>query len=152
MVGVGAGIYGLIYGTLQVPVGIIIDKVKGNKDEVVALFFGNTLLGVPFLLYPHITEEYHYYILQMLLAIGGATNIVSWRKLFALNLDKDKEGIEYAGYEAFMAFAIALFSFIFGLVASRGDSIFDLLVSVIGVIMIASNMWVYLIHKNKNES
>lgn len=151
-VGVGTGIFYIVKGLLQVPIGIYADKVKGDKDDILFLFFGNLLMGLPFMFYPTIQSEYTYYFLQMIGGVGAAMNLVNWRKLFASNLDKGKEGLEYGLYDAVISISIAIFGVVSGIVASLGENYFDFVMLAIGILMISSGIWALLIFAVKNRN
>lgn len=138
--GIGTAIFSFSSAIMQIPVGLTIDKLKGDRDEIYALMTGNIMFGLPFLLYPLIDSEYIYYFLQAVMGVGAAINVVSWRKLFAKNLDKDKEGMEYAGYETVLSTCTAIFSIIAGLLGSISPAYFDLVMVSIGVMMMSSGL------------
>lgn len=147
IVGVGIAIYSMMNGLLQIPVGIAIDRFKGIKDEIALLFLGNTLMGLPLLLYPTIQSEHTFYLLQAVIGAGTSVNLVSWRKLFAKNVDEDHEGLQYGAYETVMSVSIAAFSIVAGLIASLSSRYFDFVVVGIGITMILSSFWAYMIFR-----
>lgn len=152
VVGVGTGILSLAKGIVQIPTGYVIDKIKSTRDDILMLLIGDILMGFPFLLYPLITDEYQFYILQFVVGIGAGINLVCWRKLFAKNLDKGKEGMEYGMYETIMSFSVGLFSLIVGFIANISEAYFDIVITVIGLIMLSSGLWAILLLKlEKNE-
>lgn len=145
IVGIGAGIYSIVKGILQIPIGVISDKIKSDTDDILFLFFGNLLMGLPFIFYPNISEIYMYYILQGVLGFGSAMNLVNWRKLFAKNLDTNKEGLQYGTYDAVMSLSVAVFSIIAGSIASLSPESFDKVMLGIGILMMSSGIWALLI-------
>ena len=147
VVGIGAGIYSLTNGIVQMPVGFFIDKKKKDKDDVLILFFGSLLMGLPFLFYPLVQNTYSYYIIQAVIGIGSGMNLVSWRKLFAKNLDKNREGLQYGTYETIMAFSIAFFSFIIGFIANISQQYFDVVMIGIGILIMSSSIWLVKLYK-----
>jgi MFS family permease len=146
-VGIGTALFSIFKGLLQIPIGIFTDKVRKDKDEITFLLLGNILMGVPFIFYPLINSEYIYYILQSICGIGAAMNLVNWRKLFAKNLDKGKEGLEYGAYDTVMSLSVALFSIIAGFVADLSQHYFDAVIVVIGILMVSSGVWAALIYR-----
>lgn len=48
-VGVGTSIYFFTRALLQIPVGVLTDRLKSDKDEIFFLFSGVLLMGFPFL-------------------------------------------------------------------------------------------------------
>lgn len=145
VVGVGTGIFSFANALFQIPIGVLIDKIKKDRDDIFVLFTGNICMGMPFLFYPFINSEYVYFFLQFIVGAGTAMNLVSWRKIFAMNLDRGREGIEYAIYESIMGLTIGLFSLIAGIIANIGEGYFDAVMVAIGIIMMTSGLWVLLI-------
>lgn len=147
-IGIGTSIYLLTRGLFQIPIGIINDKYESEKDEVILLTLGILLMGIPFFFYPQISQPYHYYILQFVFGLGAALNVVNWRKLFALNLDKGKEGLQYGAYDTLMSLCAAIMSIIGGVIANMGDIYFDSVMRLSGVIILLGSIWVVLIGKH----
>lgn len=144
-VGIGTGIYFLTRALFQMPIGMLTDKIKNDKDEIILLFLGIVLMGLPFMFYPIITQPYHYYVLQFIFGIGVSFNLPNWRKLFALNLDSGKEGFQYGFYETIISIATAIFSALIGYVANLGDVYFDWAMRGVAVTMMLAGIWVLLI-------
>ncbi|MFA6754866.1 MAG: hypothetical protein WCR68_03510, partial [Candidatus Dojkabacteria bacterium] len=63
-VGIGTGIYFITRAVFQIPIGILTDRLNKDKDEIIILAIGSILAGTPYLFYPHITEPWHYFLLQ----------------------------------------------------------------------------------------
>jgi hypothetical protein len=72
-------------------------------------------------------------------------NLVNWRKLFARNLDRNKEGYDYAVYETALSVFTAIFSIIIGLIGGISQTYFDLTIFAIGIIMIGGCIWPLLL-------
>jgi MFS family permease len=145
-IGIGAGIGYFVRALVQVPIGLIGDKLATDKDEVWFLMLGNFLMGLPVLLLTQVTESWHYFMLQAVFGLGAALNIVDWRKLFAKSLTKGREGLSYAIYDTVMSLAIALLSILSGAIAGISGEYFDLVITSVGLLMISSNIWVLLIY------
>lgn len=145
MVGIGIGIYYLVRCITQIPVGLVVDRIKKDRDDIIALMLGNICLGFPFLMYPLIESEYAFYALQAISGLGASLNLVNWRKLFAGNLDNGKEGTSYAVYDTVLSASISLFSFIIGIVANINQFYFDLVMVLVGIFIISSAIWPTLI-------
>lgn len=140
-IGVGTAIYYITKGGLQIPIGIIADKIRKDKDDILFLFFGNILMGAPFLFYPLISTPYLYFFLQFILGCGSAMNLVNWRKLFAKNLDKGREGLEYGAYDTVMSLTMSVFSIIAGFISNISETYFNMVMISIGLLMITSGIW-----------
>jgi MFS family permease len=146
-VGIGTSIYFLTRALLQVPIGLITDRFKHDKDEILILFVGVLLMGVPFLFYPYIQYAYQYFILQFVFGFGVSLNVTNWRKLFALNLDTGREGIHYGIYEMIMSLSIAILSALGGIIANQGSIYFDTVMSVAGILMMLGSLWIIMIYR-----
>lgn len=146
-VGIGTFIYFLTRSLAQTPLGILTDKYKNDKDEILILFVGTLLMGLPYIFYPSITQPFHYYILQFVFGIGVSLNLTTWRKLFALNVDGGKEGRQYATYETIMSACTAILSLVGGIIANMGDVYFDMVISFAGVMIMLASVWSILIYR-----
>ncbi len=153
-IGIGTAIYYLAKGGIQIPIGMITDRIKKDKDDILFLLLGNILMGIPFFFYPLLQSPLPYFILQFVGGLGAAMNLVNWRKLFAKNLDKGKEGYNYAVYDTIMSIAGSIFSVAAGFIASVNQVYFDLVIVGIGGLMLSSGIWVILIYfvNNRNSN
>lgn len=68
-------------------------------------------------------------------------NLNTWRKLFAKNIDKDREGWEYGFYETVMSIATAILIIGGGVVANLSPHYFDLVMSLVGAGIIFGGVW-----------
>lgn len=150
-VGIGTGIYFITRAVFQIPIGILTDRLNKDKDEIIILAIGSILAGTPYLFYPHITEPWHYFLLQFVFGFGISLNVVNWRKLFALNIREGMEGKEYAFYDSALSISTAIISILLGIVANISDKYFDMVMTLSGIIMLLASMWILLIFKVKNR-
>lgn len=156
-VGIGTSIYFFTRALFQLPIGILTDRYKHDKDEILILFVGVLLMGFPFLLYPYIQNQYQYFFLQFIFGLGVSLNLTNWRKLFALNVDAGREGRQYSMYEIIMSVSTALICILGGYIANMGDIYFDTVISVAGVIIMLGGIWSIMIYryegrKSKNKT
>lgn len=151
MVTVGVAIRFITRGLLQIPFGLIADKIKKNFDEIIFVGVGIILMSAAIIGLTFVTTANQYYFIEVIMGAGASLNLVNWRKLFATNLHKDTEGVSYAIYDTAISFSIALFTFISGLVASSGEDYFDLVMRLSGVIMFLSNVWIMVIYINEKH-
>jgi len=151
VVGTGVAISYLVRGVSQIPIGLVTDSIKKDRDDLLILVVGNLAMGLPFLFYPIIQSSLAFYFLHAIFGFGAAMNLVTWRKLFAKNLDKGKEGFTYAVYDTIMSGAIALFSFVGGILANGSPEVFDILLMAIGVAIMASSILPAMIFDVKNR-
>ncbi len=151
IVGIGTSIYFVTRALFQVPIGLLTDKLKSDKDEIFILILGVLLMGLPYIFYPQISNPIHYYILQFIFGMGVSLNVTNWRKLFATNVDSGREGIQYATYETIISIATAILSTLIGLVASLGEIYFDIVIVSAGIVMMLGSIWIILIYKVKKR-
>jgi len=145
--GIGTSIYFFTRAAFQIPIGLVTDKYKNDRDEILILFVGVLLMGLPYIFYPYIEAPYQYYILQFIFGLGVSLNVTNWRKLFALNIDGGKEGIQYGIYDLIMSVCAGLLSILAGTIANMGDLYFDTVISLAGVFIMLGSIWVILIYK-----
>ncbi|MDD4382293.1 MAG: MFS transporter [Candidatus Dojkabacteria bacterium] len=150
-VGVGTAIYFLTRAITQIPIGSITDRIKKDRDELIILIVGILLMGLPYIFYPLITKDYHYYILQFIFGLGVSLNLSNWRKLFAMNVDKGREGRQYGFYETIISICTVILSATIGLVANLGDIYFDIVMICSGIFMMAGSIWVVMIFNFKKR-
>lgn len=146
-IGIGTSVYMLTRAIFQIPIGTLLDNWRKDQDEITLLALSNILMGTPYLLYPFITDPWIYYVLQFIFGLGAAINLVSWRKLFAGNLDKNHEGRQYAAYETILSLCTAAFSFSVGFIANMSQHYFDVVIFGVGVLMMSSIIWPVLIQR-----
>lgn len=133
VIGIGNGLYFLARALFQIPVGKFTDGIKSDKDEIWILFIAGFVGGIPFLFYPWVESEYSYYLLQLVFGVGSSMNLNTWRKLFAKNVDKDKEGWEYGFYETVMSIASAILIIAGGVIANISTEYFDVVMVLVGI-------------------
>jgi len=146
IVGIGTAVYMTTHGILQLPIGKLVDMYKTDTDEILILIIGSS-----YLFYPLITSAELYYALQFVFAVGAAMNLISWKKLFAQNLDKNAEGVEYGEYGLVMGLSTALFGLIAGSVANISMQYFNIVIVSFGVITMLSSIFGVLIFRIKKR-
>ncbi|MDY0097428.1 MAG: MFS transporter [Candidatus Dojkabacteria bacterium] len=149
--GIGTSIYFFTRAAFQIPIGLITDKYKKDRDEILILFVGVLLMGLPYIFYPYIETPLQYFILQFIFGLGVSLNVTNWRKLFALNIDGGKEGIQYGIYDLIMSVSAGLLSIVAGTIANMGDLYFDTVISLAGVLIMLGSVWVILIYKYEDR-
>ena len=151
-IGVGTSIYFFTRALLQIPIGILTDRLKNDRDEILFLFSGVLLMGFPFLFYPYIDNQYQYFFLQFLFGLGVSMNVTNWRKLFALNIDRGREGRQYSIYEVIMSISTAFVCMLGGYIANLGDVYFDNVMRISGIVMMLGGIWSILLYKYEERN
>lgn len=146
-IAIGTSIYYVTRAIIQMPLGKIADKMKSDKDEILFLLLGAILMGFPFIVYPFISSAIHYYILQFMFGVGVSFNLTNWRKLFALNIDKDREGTQYGFYEICMSGSAAIFSALVGSLGYLSTQYLDIVIVSGGIIMLLASFWILGVYR-----
>ena len=151
IVGIGAAVMTTARGVFQLPIGELLDRIKHDVDEILVLTLGNIMMGITYVFYPGISTAMFYYVLQFVFGLGAALNLIAWRKLFAQNLDRHDEGLEYGAYGLVMGITSGMFGILAGTVANLSQQYFDKVIVTIGFIMIASSVFALLIFRVKHR-
>jgi len=119
VVGFSAGIYLFSKAILEIPIGIIVDKRKGELDDLYFAFFGTLLSGVVIFLFNFITTVNQLYVLQGIMGISAAIAFPGWYSIFTKHIDKNKEAFEWSLYDVLLAIGMAITSALGGIVAQK---------------------------------
>ena len=94
--GLSALFYWISKSLLEIPIGSILDKKHGEKDDLWFMIAGTFLTSVVPLGYIFSSEPWHIYLWQVVHAIGMALAVPSWSAIFTRHIDKGKEGLEWS--------------------------------------------------------
>jgi MFS family permease len=89
-VGIIIGIYWIIVGLLEIPFGILSDRIGKTKTFLI----GGLLTSLSIFLYPIVTNFYQILIAEIIGAIGYAMQLPSFYALLADLTSKEKRGLE----------------------------------------------------------
>jgi MFS family permease len=117
--GLAAAIYLLSKSIFQIPFGILIDKIRGERDDFWALFLGSILFSLTPLLYLIISTPLQLYIVQFVFGITTAMAVPSWYAIFTRHIDKNYEGVEWGVYQTLVDLGAAGTAAIGGFLASQ---------------------------------
>jgi MFS family permease len=154
-VGIATAIYFLSRSVFQIPVGLLSDKIKHDKDEIIILMLGCFIMGLMYILIPFIREPWEYFLIMAFEGLGASMNLNTWRKLFARNLDKSHEGVGYGFYETIMSICTAIISIVGGYFSSISNSVFAIVLVVIGGAIIFGGLFgglIISIHNRKSKN
>ncbi len=94
--GFAASIYWIAKAIIQLFVARILDKIPGERDDLWAVVIGHLIMGASAFLYLLVETPLHIYLVQFVLALGGALAVPSWYAIFSRHLDKLKEAFEWS--------------------------------------------------------
>jgi len=96
VIGTSEAIYLITKSLIQVPLGILIDKTKGEKIDFWFLFLGNLIISLSLFAYLWVSLPWHVYLISFFYGIGGAFTYPSWTGLFTRNMVENKESFAWS--------------------------------------------------------
>lgn len=147
--GVAAMIYLLARSIGQVPAAYIIDKVKGERDDFSAMFWGSIISSIVPLAYIFATYSWHIYIIQLVYGLAQAITYPSWFAIFTRHIDNHKEGLEWGVYSTLVDLGGAAVAGIGGVVAAQFG--FQPLFILVSIMSFAGSFWLFFIKKQMNK-
>jgi MFS family permease len=119
VVGIADFIYLITKSLVQIPVGILIDKTKGEKIDFWFTFGGSLLATLSVLLYINAIFPWHIYIAQVLYGLGIGVAYPGWMGLFTRNMEGGRESFVWSLHSTLVEFSSALAAAAGGLIAER---------------------------------
>jgi len=119
VVGISTTIYLVVNGLLQVPVALMLDKNRGEKDDFKAMFIGTIITAISAFLYLLASQSWHIYIIQSVSAVGVSISYPAWTAIFSRHLDKERESFEWSLYNTLVGFGGAISAGIGAIIAER---------------------------------
>lgn len=145
VVGIAEMIFLLTSSLFQVPVAFFIDKIKGEKDDFIILFFGTFLISFIFFLYMLVKTPLQLYAVQFLYGTMTAFSLPSWYAIFTRHIDKKHEGIEWGVYKTLTTLATAFTAGLSGFVAYEFG--FNTLFLIVGLISIMGSLFLLFVSR-----
>lgn len=142
-VGISASIYWLARSLIQPFIANAIDKRKGEKDDFYVLILGLVFAGVSAFLFTLVETLPQLYALQVVHGASLGAYSVSWRTIFSRHLDKKRPAFDWSLDSATIGTAIAITSFIGGILASKFG--FDVTFMIAGWLSIISAGVIFLV-------
>lgn len=119
--GIAYGIFVLTRSLFQIPVAVIADNVKGEKDDFWFLIGGTLLLVFTPILMIFIDQIWQLYLVQIVHGLGNAAIYPTRMAIFTRHIDKKHEGLEWGIFQTLMDVSLSVSAFLGGfMVASFG--------------------------------
>jgi len=118
-VGIAATIYLITRSLGQLPFGIIIDKICGQRDDALILIFsafGFVLVAISFLFIETVPQLY---AIQFVYGLVSAASYPTWYALFTRAVDPGREGFEWSAYQTIIDMSSAMTAAIGAFIASQ---------------------------------
>ena len=94
-VGFATSIYWIIKSVFQIPISRYLDSSKSEADDFYSMIIGTFLVALVPIGYIFVQTTAHFYLLQIISAIGDAMSVPAWYAIFTRHIDKGKEGFEW---------------------------------------------------------
>jgi len=107
-VGIAAALYLIFKSIFEIPVGIFLDKTKGEKDDLYSTVIGSVIMASVFAFYPLVNSVWQLYLLQIILGISAAISYPGWYGIFTRHIDKKKEAYEWSVYDVALGVGMGL--------------------------------------------
>jgi len=146
-VGIAYLIYRLTSAVSTTFVGKMLDKYKGFRDEIWALFTASFLAGLTYIFLSTASQLWHLYLAMGALGICRSFDINSWKLIFYSHLESDKRGRAIGTYDAIYGVAMGAIAALAGFV---GDVYgFRVVVLVAGLIIMTGSLPVLSLRTDK---
>jgi MFS transporter, DHA1 family, multidrug resistance protein len=133
--GVAAAIFLLTKSIGQIPVGALIDRICGDKDDYWFMVGGALVSSLVPLAFLFISTPLELYIVQFILGLSTAFTFPSFMTLFSRYVDKAQEGTTWSIYFALVDLAAAGTAAIGGVLATTaGFEVVIYMVTILGFI------------------
>ena len=117
-VGIATAIYLITRSVGQMPVGILIDKWRGQRDDMIILLTSTFGFSLVFLSYIFIDSIAQLYFVQFCFGLLSAASFPTWLAIFTRSIDKGREGFEWSAYQTIADLGTAITATVGSLVAA----------------------------------
>src|SRR3989339_659559 len=142
--GIAVTVFLLTKCLLQIIVGSIIDKIRGEQDDFIFLFFGGIFYSLIPLFYIFIETPIQLYAVQFIYGVAAAFAYPSWMAIFTRHIDHEHEGVEWSIYATMVEFGMAIAASLGGFVAYRFG--FAFLFITASALIFVSNVFIWMIY------
>lgn len=133
--GLSALFYWIAKSLFEIPIGYLLDKKHGEKDDFWFMVLGTFITATVPLGYIISTTPGHIYFWQVMHAVGMAMSLPSWLAIFTRHIDKGKEGFEWGVETTSIGLGAGIAGGLGGILASMiGFNKIFLLVSTLNII------------------
>lgn len=144
IVGIAAAIYWISKSLFQVPIGLYLDKRKGERDDFYVLVLSFIVIGLVSFAFLWVKTPIQLYGLQLIHAFGFAMMTPSWSAIFTRHMDKGKEAFEWSLSSTSIGLGAGLSGLVGGVVADKFG--FEPIFIVVGIVSLLSTvfpLWAY---------
>jgi len=118
-IGYAVTVFWVVKSIVQIPLAKFVDRVEGEKDDFLFMFFGSVLYGLgPLLLFVAKTPM-HIYAIQAIMGIFAACFFPTYSAIFTRHIDKHREGFEWSVHSLAVGMGYAGAAALGGVIAQR---------------------------------
>lgn len=117
-VGVAIGIHWLVRSLVHIPLGEILDRIKGEKDDFYTLIAGLILAGFSAFALMAVSEIWFLYIVQAISGIAFGIYIPAWRGIFSRHLDEGRYSFNWSLNSTAVGLGTAAAAFLSGSISA----------------------------------
>lgn len=117
--GIATAIFLLSKSIFIIPIAIVIDNRKGEKDDFWTVLIGSIVFSLVPLFYLTVNTPMQLYIIQFVYGISSAAISPGWNAIWVRHIDKGHEGLSSGMYNTFVGLGAALTASIGGLIANQ---------------------------------
>jgi MFS family permease len=133
--GFATAIYWIAKSIFEIPIAKFLDKRKGERDDLLFLVAGYSIVALIHFGYTFATMSWHMYILEFIYGIAMAMAMPGWSAIFTRHIDKGKEGFEWSIEHATYSIGIGITGALGGIiVANYGFNVVFVLAGVVALI------------------
>ncbi len=147
--GVAAALYLIFKSIFEIPVGIFLDKIKGEKDDLYTAVIGSVVAASVFAFYPLINSIWQLYLLQIILGISAAVSYPGWYGIFTRHIDKKKEAFEWSVYDVALGIGMGLTAMVGAYLVDQFG--FDIVFYITSGFMLIGALTLLIVHNKVNN-
>ncbi len=143
--GLASAIYLLAKSIGQIPIGILADKIKGERDDFWIMLCGSIAYSFVPLVYIVTKTPMQLYILQFFYGLAAAMALPTWYAIFTRHIDKNREGMEWSIYSTLVNLGAAVAASLSGFLAHRFG--FNNLFVIVSILSFLGSFFLLIIYK-----
>lgn len=116
--GIAYGIFVFTRSIFQIPVAVMADNIKGEKDDFWFMIAGTLVLVSTPIMMIFIDKIWQLYVIQAIHGLGNAAIYPTRMAIFTRHIDKKHEGLEWGIFQTLMDISLAASAFLGGFLVS----------------------------------
>lgn len=153
-IGYAVAVYWVVKSILQIPISRYLDRTKGENDDLFSMMIGIFVFAMVYFLYVFAKTKFDLFLLQGLLAFGGALFIPPWYAMFTRHVDRFEIGFEWSLNSGLLGVGIAGAGAVSGMLVSEyGFNVLFVVAAVMNIIalLISIILYKYLVKLNHSR-